>query len=398
MAFEIETNDLTNADTLNGTGVFDLLMKSASAHIIEQYENSRITDTDYASVYLGAMERVLQNSVQFLLQKDKSEQEAILMSEKVKSEVKNNEDGGILDLSKQKLQEEIDLVIAQTALQYENVDASKQDTSRKNLLNSKEVILKEKQTALVERQESEMELNGVKERLLTDEKTIATRTGALDNTNKVNAEVAYINTQDDELKLNGASKRTLEESENLLIQERILLTAEEVLKVKEDVKVATETVNKLKQEILMLTAQTAEIAPNGVADREIKAEQVLKLKEEILLIEAQKDEVAPNALSERNVQAEQILKLKEEVKVLSAREAETLAATTRQDAESVEKIALMQAQAKGFKTDAKNKLLKLMYEGYAVNTTTAGEIPANSPSSSFGPAIDSLTNSIIADS
>jgi hypothetical protein len=62
--------DLTSA-TLEGTGVFDTLMKAARAHLDEQFSKNRIKGPEYATVYLGSLEQVLANSVQFLLAKDK---------------------------------------------------------------------------------------------------------------------------------------------------------------------------------------------------------------------------------------------------------------------------------------------------------------------------------------
>ena len=70
---DIVISDLTNsADLPIGTGVFDVLMASVQKHIEEQFESGRITGADYATVYLGSVQAVLQQSVAFLMQ----EQEA----------------------------------------------------------------------------------------------------------------------------------------------------------------------------------------------------------------------------------------------------------------------------------------------------------------------------------
>lgn len=52
---------------LDGSGVFDQLMKATKLHLQEEYEAQRITGNEYSTVYLGALTAVLQTSVQFLL-------------------------------------------------------------------------------------------------------------------------------------------------------------------------------------------------------------------------------------------------------------------------------------------------------------------------------------------
>lgn len=263
--------DSTNAD--NGTGVFDKLIQSVEQHIESQYKAGRITGNDYSSVYLGSMQSVLSESVKFLLSEQQVEKEVDLLSEQIISEQKKNEAGGLIDLEKKKNQEQIDLIIAQTAAQYEGIDASRKDTNRKNLLNSKQVIKIGKESELLTTQNSELLLNGVVERSLKDAQRIATASGGIDNTNKVNADVAYTN----------------------------------------------------------------------------------------------------------------------------ARESEQIAATVRMDLESAKKVLLIEAQTLGFKVDGKQKLLKQMFEGFAIETTTSGSVkkPASSLNSSL--SMEIVANSIFGD-
>ena len=263
--------DSTNAD--NGTGVFDKLIQSVEHHIESQYKAGRITGNDYSSVYLGSMQSVLSESVKFLLSEQQVEKEVDLLSEQIISEQKKNEAGGLIDLEKKKNQEQIDLIIAQTASQYEGIDASRKDTNRKNLLNSKQVIKIGKETELLTTQNSELLLSGVVERALKDAQRIATASGGIDNTNKVNADVAYTN----------------------------------------------------------------------------------------------------------------------------AREVEQIAATVRMDLESAKKVLLIEAQTLGFKVDGKQKLLKQMFEGFAIETTTNGAVTAPAPSLNSSASLEMVANSIFDD-
>ena len=74
---EIEITDLTNGSLVNnewqGTGVFDTLIAAVNKNIELQYSKGRITGQDYGTVYLGAMQAVLGQSIEFLLRRDLTE-------------------------------------------------------------------------------------------------------------------------------------------------------------------------------------------------------------------------------------------------------------------------------------------------------------------------------------
>ena len=57
----ITTADLTSA-TLDGQGVFDVLMKAAATHLESEFSKNRIKGAEYSEVYLGAMTQVLQTA------------------------------------------------------------------------------------------------------------------------------------------------------------------------------------------------------------------------------------------------------------------------------------------------------------------------------------------------
>ena len=78
----ITLNDLTLA-TLDGTGVFDVLMRANKAHLEAEYSKNRIKGSEYATVYLGSLEAVLNAAIQFLLQKDKIALEAQLIEQQI---------------------------------------------------------------------------------------------------------------------------------------------------------------------------------------------------------------------------------------------------------------------------------------------------------------------------
>ena len=59
--------------TLSGAGVFDKLMASVTAHLTDQYSKGRITGAEYATVYLGAVQSAMQQSVSFVLGEQQAE-------------------------------------------------------------------------------------------------------------------------------------------------------------------------------------------------------------------------------------------------------------------------------------------------------------------------------------
>ena len=260
---DIQITDLTNTTEStfgSGTGIFDKLMQTVTLHVKQEYEDGRVSGSDYANVYLGSLQTVLQQSVQFLLQ----EQEAGKKADLIDSQILESE-------------ETIDLISAKTAGEYEGISSSQAKTVRDNLLNNKQVIKLQKEAILVERQ---------------------------------------------------VDKVTAETTDQTYITSFIR-----------------------PQELLKVTADT---------DDQVFVTAFLR---------------------------------PEEVDLLQSRDAEQLAATTRTNNESTQKILLMVAQTEGFANDTKQKVLKQMYDGYAVNLsiTGSGLVPLGSEKT----AIDGLTDNIL---
>lgn len=76
--------------SLEGTGVFDVLMASTKLHLLEEYNSGRITGEEYTQVYLGALTAVMQQSVTFLLNSQQEEKiiaEIGLVRQKIATEL-----------------------------------------------------------------------------------------------------------------------------------------------------------------------------------------------------------------------------------------------------------------------------------------------------------------------
>lgn len=99
--------DYTTA-TVEGTGVFDVLMKAINAHLDVQWQQSRIRGPEYAQVYLGSLQTALDHALQFVLGKEKTEKEVELLTQQVLTEVENT---AMVHAQKCKLDAEYDVLI-----------------------------------------------------------------------------------------------------------------------------------------------------------------------------------------------------------------------------------------------------------------------------------------------
>ena len=121
---DINFNDVTNATTIeDGTGYFDKLMNTVNIQIDKQYQKGRLKGSDYANVYLGSIQSAMVEAFKFALQEQLTEAQ---------------------------------------------IEGTLQDNANK----VKEGIKLDSETKLSNDQDSELLLNGVKDRDLINEKTL----------------------------------------------------------------------------------------------------------------------------------------------------------------------------------------------------------------------------------
>jgi hypothetical protein len=97
--------DLTTGDPC-GTGVFDKLMQSLTAHLKVEYDANRISGAEYTKAYVGVITAALQTSSQFLLAKDQAYWQALLVQAQAKAA-------------------EVDLITARVSLATAKVNAAR---------------------------------------------------------------------------------------------------------------------------------------------------------------------------------------------------------------------------------------------------------------------------------
>ena len=81
--------------SIDGTGVFDVLMKTVKLHLMEEYEANRISEGEYSQVYLGALTAVMQQSVTYILNHQNEEKinaEVGLLRQQTITELANTDD------------------------------------------------------------------------------------------------------------------------------------------------------------------------------------------------------------------------------------------------------------------------------------------------------------------
>lgn len=83
---DLTSNVQTNDGKVIGDGVFDNLMETITAHLEAQFNAGRLTGSNYATVYLGAMQTAMQSAAQFVLSKQKADAEVALLEQKVITE------------------------------------------------------------------------------------------------------------------------------------------------------------------------------------------------------------------------------------------------------------------------------------------------------------------------
>ena len=296
--------------TLEGTGIFDVLMRVTKVHLEAEYVKNRIKGPEYSTVYLGSLESVMRNSMDFLLQRQKAALEAELMAQQVlvaQAEVEKM--AAEVDLAKEKV------LLAKVELEIMNLNKAKIPA---------EIAHLEAQTQLLDTQ-----------------RTLA-ETKSSHEIDHLEAQTGLIDTQ-----------RTLAETKSpaeiahLAAQTGLVNTQ----------KTLAET--KSPHELAHLDAQTALVGQqkdNAVLEGTVLVAQECKLRAEYDVLMASKDKTA----------AENALLVQKNV----TEKAQTISLGVDADSVIGKQKALYQAQTDGFSRDAEQKAAKLMVDSWNVRRTT----------------------------
>ena len=85
-------NVVTSADNIvTGTGIFDDMMTTVNAHMAAQFNLGRITGSDYATVYLTAIQATVQQAVAYTIGAQRGNAEESLLFQKEVTEFSQTE-------------------------------------------------------------------------------------------------------------------------------------------------------------------------------------------------------------------------------------------------------------------------------------------------------------------
>lgn len=287
MATPITTPALTTK-ALDGSGVFDELMAAVNVHLQNEYNAQRIRGTEYADVYLGALQSVLGQSMQFLLEREKSEKETALLEQQallVTAQTTNaGKEGALIDANAAKVAQDTLLATAQTAQANQettNLTAQKLLIDAQAAHTAQETVNLVSQELLIDAQKLKTDqetTNLVSQELLIDAQTA----GQVQETLKTTEEVALV-TQN---KANAVIQGTVLTAQECKLRAEFDLLMAQVLKVGAeqgllDQKKVTETAQTsgtgigtgsvIAKQIALYTAQT-----DGFArDAEQKAAKIM---------------------------------------------------------------------------------------------------------------------------
>ena len=344
MVNPIVIGDLTE-EKLDGTGSFDVLMRSVKAHITEEYSEGRITGNDYTTVYLSVLQSTMAQAQQFTLAQNKVNLEDQALTLNVE----------ILEINKEKAIAEVALVNAQVAKTTEEkalviAEVARADSSK--LLIDEQITKTISETAVVN---AEVDRSALEKSLLEAQ------------VNKTTKETALVQAQADE----SAQRLALVTAQtDKTIIEQNLVTAQ--------VDTAEATVLKIGADTLLVQQNAA----NAIIEGTVLTAQECKLRVEFEVLTQTK------------------LKIAEETALLTQKKVTEQAQVTGSIADATSIIgrqaALYAEQTKGFKKDGIQKAAKILIDTWSVRRTTDEGTKADNTNGLSDPNIKQAVDELLA--
>jgi hypothetical protein len=244
----LNIDELTKG-TLNGTGVFDVLLQTLRLHLDREFTSGRITGTAYATVYSQALTSFLGQATAYCLSKAKLALELQQLAEQVT----------ILQLQQAKLTAETSLVESQQS-QVE-AETAKVLYETTYVLPENVKVIKNQQDQLIA-QTNKVTTDtviSIKQGHLTDAQTCQVKA----ETNKVNAEVTLKLPEEvallelNQAQLTAQTAQVTYTTANLLPEQLAQLTAQIAGTTAQTAQATYTTTNLLPAQLAQLTAQTA---------------------------------------------------------------------------------------------------------------------------------------------
>lgn len=349
----ITVADLTQA-TLEGTGVFDVLMRANKAHLESEFVKNRIKGPEYSTVYLGSLNQVLQTALQFLLTKEKTALEAQLLEQQII----------LAQVEVQKANAQLSQIQAQTDLlvqQKANLLAESANVAKQGVLLDKQALNVEAETQLKGQQKLNLiadALNIPKQGLLID----AQKDTQVAQKGQIDAQALLI-----------AQQKTN------LVAEALNIPKQGLLIDANKAHVTQQTTNLVSQNDLLVQQKA-----NAILEGTVLVAQECKLRAEydFVLSNTQKSQQETALLGQ---------------KVITER-AQTTALGVDDNSVVGRQKLLYQAQTNGFVRDAEQKTADLMIKSWMTRRTTDDATVADSTNklndSFVGRAVDKLLSGV----
>ena len=177
MANPITINTLTEA-SINGNGVFDILMRAMKEHLEQEFRQGRIKGGEYANVYLGSVQAVMETALQFVIQQNELNQNNLLKEKEIELAQQRialaHAELAIQQAKLANIPKEGALLDAQAGVQRQQIDNLKSEKLRTDAQTAQiaaETANVPKQGALLDAQtkvQNQQALNLASEKLLTD--------------------------------------------------------------------------------------------------------------------------------------------------------------------------------------------------------------------------------------
>jgi len=382
---DIVVDDVTTSK-LPGSGAFDEFMSAHQVRLEAEYAANRIKGTDYAKVYLAAMESSMQQGITFVLERQKAVAAARLI---VSQTIKTDEETANLGLTGELIAKQVEKMDAEIALAEKQVikmdsEIALMDQQIDNLKSEQELIkanikLKDQEILVMEQQvlKSKAEVDKMQYEVDLMQQQVL----------KMEADIVLSQKQavliDAEI--------TKMEADTAIAQESLKKMYSEIELVDQQVLNMKETVIKSKQEIALLIEKTLEAASetqnmltkNGktflvegmqriVAD-DVFSGTILKRQQ---AVNAKLEEPVIKGQAEKLVQEAYLIANKGHVSLAQISNTDLTGKYTVSDNSIIGKQKqLYQAQIDGFATDAEIRKAKLAADTFAVMRSTDESFP-----------------------
>lgn len=356
--------------SIDGTGVFDILMQAVQVRLDAEFTKGRITGPNYSDVYLGSLTTVIGQSLQYVLSKEQTEAQIALIAAQTAQATKQTE---LLTVEISKAEAELailtqrlatglleqDQIIAQTSL----IGEQKSEVTARIAQLSAETAQMPVKTAQIEAQTDQIiqqTLNVIRQGTQLDKQTLLIQEQTLNEVKNG----ARITADTDSI----VQKTANMVSEKSLLTQQLVTGELQQNKLSEDILNTVQERSNMVQQALQVSAQTSLLG----AQLNLTGKQALQVEAETAFTSQR----TSNALAEKAQIDKNVLKTQNEIDLLSQK-TKTEKAQILDTVDGAEVrgavgagIVVQRLQAAGFSRDAEQKAAKLVTDVWAIQKST----------------------------